>query len=140
MPFSSDVQVRLACWGPDVMAKRPNVNKVYEMFSLCVDPKHRGRGIATNLVKEALEVNVCIACSPFLFIIALKVAQKANCDAAITAATALGSKKVFQKLELQQFSFLAWDHVKVGGESYFDPAAMEIDGLTSYIKIFDRKE
>ena len=42
-------------WAPDVMAQRPEVNRVYEMFAMGVHPDYRSRGIAKNLVRESWE-------------------------------------------------------------------------------------
>ncbi len=43
-------------WAPDVMAERPEIKRVYEMFAMATHPDYRSRGIARKLVAESWEV------------------------------------------------------------------------------------
>ena len=40
----------------DIFRDFPEVNKIYDMFTLACHPDYRGRGIATELVRQALKV------------------------------------------------------------------------------------
>ena len=43
-------------WLPDVFQKYPETNRIFNFYALGTDPSYRGRGIATQLVKQAFEV------------------------------------------------------------------------------------
>ena len=42
----------------DILRDYPDVNKIYDMFTLACHPDYRGRGIATELVRQALKVKL----------------------------------------------------------------------------------
>ena len=40
----------------DIFRQRPDVTKIYDMFALATLPNYRGKGLATQLVQQALLV------------------------------------------------------------------------------------
>lgn len=40
----------------DVFKKFPDLNKIYDMFTLACHPDYRGRGIATEMVQQSKKV------------------------------------------------------------------------------------
>ena len=68
----------------DVFSKYPEVTKIFDMFAMAVHPHHRGKGIAKQLLNQAMIV-----------------AKKANCNATIVMATSDYTWKIFTKAGLE---------------------------------------
>ncbi len=46
-----------ALWPPDIFHKYPGHSKIFDFFALGTLPEYRGRGIAKELVNQALKVS-----------------------------------------------------------------------------------
>ena len=86
----------------DVLEKYPESTKIYDMFALCTDPEYRGRGLGTNMIKEAW-----------------KVAKKANCDIATVLASSNYSRKIFNNLGMDTFAKMDWNEMVYEGKVAF---------------------
>ena len=64
-------------------SKYPDTTKIYDMFAMAVHPHSRGKGIAKQLLNQALIV-----------------AKKANCNATMVLATSDYTWKIFKKAQL----------------------------------------
>ena len=75
----------------DVFSKYPEVTKIFDMFAMAVHPHHRGKGIATQLLNQAIIV-----------------AKKANCNASIVMATSDYTWKIFTKAGMEVIGEKEW--------------------------------
>ncbi len=96
-------------WPADIFDKHPSVNRLFDMHGLATIKSHRGRGIATQLMKKSLEVpshpnwahfsvhNVSVLVL-YIRTNIIQVARKANCDAASEVCSNPHSKRIFDRL------------------------------------------
>ena len=75
----------------DVFQRYPEVTKIYDMFALATLPNYRGRGLATNLVQQAL-----------------LVAKKADCNGVTVLASSDYTRRIFNKLEMEVIGERQW--------------------------------
>ena len=75
----------------DVFQLYPDVSKIYDMFALATLANYRGRGLATNLVQQAL-----------------LVAKKADCNGVTVLASSDYTRRIFNKLEMEVIGEKLW--------------------------------
>ena len=92
----------------DIFEAHPDVRKIYEMFAMATHPEYRGRGIAGQLVEQAL-----------------KVAKKADCDAVAVIATSDFTSRIFRKLGMQVIGTKNWQDLHYNGVRPFNQVQSE---------------
>ncbi len=104
-----------ALWPPDVFRRYPGHEKVFDFFALGTRPEYRGRGIAKELVRQAI-----------------KVARRAGCDCVMVFASHEHSRRIFQKLGMGEISRIFWSDVsrRKGFEGSFEN--VEFDCFTGH--------
>ena len=105
------------CYPGDLFAKYQDLHKLFDMFAMAVHPEFRGRGLASKMVNQA-------------FI----VARKAGCHGASAVATSDYSRKIFNKIGMEEIGSRQWADISFDGKRIF--AKTESEKLTShYIKL-----
>ena len=80
----------------EVFGAHAQMNKLYYMIMMTVNPDYRGRGIASQLVECCFEVCELLVKS-FLRIKYFQLAKLAKCDGALVVATSPFTMKIFEK-------------------------------------------
>ncbi len=102
----------------DIFEAHPNDTRYYEMFALATSPEYRGKGIGKNLVLQGL-----------------KMAKKANCNAAIVLATSDFSRKIFAKLGFEIIASKSWNDCIYDVESSFGKNVTSANATAHYLNL-----
>jgi len=94
----------------DIFRQRPDVTKIYDMFALATLPNYRGKGLATQLVQQAL-----------------LVAKKAQCNGVTVLASSDYTRRIFNKLGMEVIGSKDWTDLKnpADGKSIFSDVPSE---------------
>jgi len=102
----------------DIFERNPQDKKYHDMFTLATSSGYRGRGIGRTLVAESL-----------------KMAKKADCDAAIVLATSDFSRKIFDKLGFEVIASKNWEDCIYNGELAFGHNVPSANATAHYLKL-----